>query len=228
MDTNMKKRGVIWGGLLILLGGLLLVDQFTDLSEWVWVAVLVFSGLAALGAYLSDRSDGGLLLTAYILLVIAGLVALITLNLLADELVAVYVLLAIALPFLVVFLRDRSQWWALIPAYVLIAVALMNWLMEAGILSDLLVPGYVMFAIAIPFFVVYGRNTKQWWALIPAGILTIIGIVFFISETAVQYIGAVLLVVTGLWILVRVFTRKGGPETEASTVVPEVEEQSKD
>jgi hypothetical protein len=226
MDSNVKKRGVIWGGLLILLGGLLLVDQFTDLTEWVWVAALVFSGLVALGVYLSDRSDGWLLLTAYILLVIAGLVTLITFNLLPDELVAVYVLLAVALPFLGVFLRDRSQWWALIPAYVLLAVALMFWLMEAGILSDLLVPGYIMFAIAIPFFVVYGFNTKQWWALIPGGILTIIGIVFFISETAVQYIGAVLLVITGLWILVRVFTRKGGPETEASRAVPEVEEQS--
>ncbi len=228
MDSNVKKRGVIWGGLLILLGGLLLVDQFTDLSEWVWVAALVFSGLAALVVYLSDRSDGYLLLTAYIMLVIAGLITLITFNMLQDELVAVYVLLAIAIPFLGVFLRDRSQWWALIPAYVLLAVALMNWLMEAGILSDLLVPGYIMFAIAIPFFVVYGRNTKQWWALIPAGILTVIGIVFFISEAAVQYIGAVLLVVTGLWILVRVFTRKGGPETEASTAVPEVEERSKE
>ncbi len=226
MDTNIKKRGVLWGGLLILLGGLLLVDQYTDLTEWVWVAALVFSGLVALGVYLADRSDGWLLLTAYILLVIAGLVTLITLNLLPDDLVAVCVLLAIALPFLGVFLRDRSQWWALTPAYVLLAVALMNWLMEAGILSDLLVPGYVMFAIAIPFFVVYGRNTKQWWALIPAGILTIIGIVFFIAEAAVQYIGAVLLVITGLWILVRVFTRKEGPETEASPAVPEVEEQS--
>jgi len=228
MDTNVKKRGVIWGGLLILLGGFLLVDQFADLTEWIWVAALVFSGLVALGGYLSDRSDGWLLLTAYILLVIAGLVTLTTFNLLPDDLVAVYVLLAIALPFLVVFLRDRSQWWALIPAYVLLAVALMSWLMEAGILTDLLVPGYVMFAVAIPFFVVYVRNTKQWWALIPAGILTVIGIVFFISETAVQYIGAVLLVVTGLWILVRVFTRKGGPETEASTAVPEVEERSEE
>jgi len=226
MDTNVKKRGVIWGGLLILLGGLLLMDQFTDLTDWVWVAALVFSGLVALGVYLSDRSEGWLLLTAYILLVIAGLITLITLNLLPDELVAVYVLLAVALPFLGVFLRDRSQWWALIPAYVLLAVALMNWLMEAGILSDLLVPGYIMFAIAIPFFVVYGFNTKQWWALIPGGILTIIGIVFFISETAVQYIGAVLLVITGMWILGRVFARKGGSETEAPTAEPEVEEQS--
>jgi hypothetical protein len=228
MDTNIKKRGVIWGGLLILLGGLLLVDQFTDLTEWIWVAALVLSGMVAIVVYLSDRSDGWLLLTAYILLVIAGLVAMIALNLFPDDLVAVYILLAIALPFLGVFLRDRTQWWALIPSYVLLAVALMNWLMEADILSDLLVPGYVMFAIAIPFFVVYGRNTKLWWALIPAGILTIIGIVFFISEAAVQYIGAVLLVITGLWILVRVFTRKGGPETEASTAVPDVEEQSKE
>ena len=60
MDTNIKKHGVIWGGLLILLGGLLLVDQFVDLTDWVWMAALVFSGLVALGFYLSDRSDGWL------------------------------------------------------------------------------------------------------------------------------------------------------------------------
>ncbi|NIN64744.1 MAG: hypothetical protein GTO63_08590, partial [Anaerolineae bacterium] len=84
-----------------------------------------------------------------------------------------YVLAAIALPFLVAFLRDRSRWGLLIPAYVLLAVGVMVVLIEGGLLSDLLIPAYVLFAIAIPFFVVYARDPKQWWPLIPGGILAV-------------------------------------------------------
>ena len=56
---------------------------------------------------------------------------------------AVLVLIAIAIPFLVVFLRNRKRWRALIPAYVLVAVALMIGLEGAGILREPLVAPYV-------------------------------------------------------------------------------------
>jgi len=89
-------------------------------------------------------------------------------------------------------------------------------LLGLGVLTDLLVPAYVMFAIAIPFFVVYVHNTKQWWALIPGGILAIIGLSFLIAEAAVQYVAPVALVIVGVWILVRQFARKEpvGPEAD--------------
>jgi hypothetical protein len=96
----------------------------------------------------------------------------------------------------------------LIPAYVLFAVGLMVGLIGLGVLDDLLIPAYVMFAIAIPFFVVYARDTKQWWALIPAGIMTVIGLSFLIAEAAIQYVVPAALVIIGVWILVRQFTRK--------------------
>jgi hypothetical protein len=210
METNVRKRGLIWGGLLILLGGLLLVEQYTDLelSAWIWVGVLAFVGLIAFVFYLSDRSDVWLLLTTYILWAVAGLITLTTLDVLQDDLVALYVLTAIALPFLAVYLRDRAQWWALIPAYVLIAVGLMVALIGLGILSDLLIPGYVMFAIAIPFFVVFARDTKQWWALIPGGVLAFIGVAFFVAEAALQFILPAFLILIGLWILARGLLRK--------------------
>jgi hypothetical protein len=148
-----------------------------------------------------------LLIPAYVLWAIAGLVALITLNVLRDESIATYVLTAIALPFLVAFLRDRRQWGALIPAYVLLAVGVMVGLIGAEVLNDLLIPAYVMFAIAIPFFVVYARNPGQWWPLIPAGIMAVIGLSFLIAEAAVQYIGPVVMILAGAWILVRMFAR---------------------
>jgi hypothetical protein len=83
-------------------------------------------------------------------------------------------------------------------------------LIGAGVLNDLLVPAYVMFAIAIPFLVVYARNPREWWPLIPGGIMAIIGLSFLIAEAAVEYIGPVVMILAGAWILVRMFTR-GGP-----------------
>jgi len=202
------KQTAVWSSVLIVVGVLLLVDTVTEVSAWIWIILLAACGLGAFGLYLADRTDWSMLLPAYVLWAIALLIALVTLDILQDEAVASYVLLAIALPFLAVFYRDRAQWWALIPAYVLLVIAVMVGLIGLGVLDDLLVPAYVLFAIAIPFFVVYAQNRKQWWALIPGGILAIIGLAFLITEAAVEYIGALVLVVIGAAILLRAFRRQ--------------------
>jgi hypothetical protein len=224
MKAGSRKQGMVWGGLLILFGVMALVEVYTDLSPWIWVIVLALAGLLVLLVFLSDRREYGLLLPTYILWVIAGLIALLESNILSDAWVPFYVLSAIALPFLVVYFRDRNQWWALIPAYVLLAVGLMVLLLESNVLSDLLVPAYVMFAIAIPFLVVFTNNRKNWWALIPGGIMLVIGTAFLIAEAALEFILPVVFIILGIGILVRVFTRKEAPGAETSMVEPEVEE----
>lgn len=215
MKSQTERQALVWGGLLILFGVVGLVATITALGTWIWVAILALAGLGVFGVYLTDRSDWVLLIPAYVLWVVALMVALITLKVLSDEFTATYVLAAIALPFLVVYLRDRAQWWALIPAYVLVAVGLMVALIGVGILNDLIIPAYVMFAIAIPFVVVYALNPKEWWPLIPGGIMAIIGLAFLVAEAQVQYVAPVVLVLVGIWILVRQFTRKelAAPET---------------
>ncbi|MFC1975034.1 hypothetical protein ACFLXQ_01390 [Chloroflexota bacterium] len=255
-----KRQELVWGGLLIFFGVVGLVEAYTDLTEWVWVAILVVAGLGVFGVYLTDRSQWGLLIPTYVLWAVAGLVALIKLNVLQDEFIATYVLTAIALPFLVVFLRNREQWWPLIPAYVLLAVGVMvgligagvlndsfvatyvltaialpfllvflrnralRWaliptyvllaigvmvgLIEAGVLDDLLIPAYVMFTIAIPFLVVYARNPKQLWALILGGIMAVIGLSFLVAEALIEYVVPTVLILAGIWILARQFIRQ--------------------
>lgn len=208
METNVTRRGLLWGGLLILLGALLLAQQYIVITSWVWVVVLAGAGVVAFALYITYRSELWLLLTAYILWAIALLVTLVALNVLQDEFIALYVLTAIALPFLFLFLRDQTQWWVLVPAYVLVVVGLMVAMIGIGFLTDLLIPSYIMFAIAVPFFVVFARNRAHWWALIPAGVLSIIGISFLIAEASVQYVAPIVLILIGIWMLVRVFTRK--------------------
>jgi hypothetical protein len=231
MEFRGSRQGLIWSVVLILVGVLLLVNQFTELSAWVWVALLAAAGLGAFGLYVTDRTDWGMLLATYVLWAIALLVALVTSEILQDEAVAFYVLLVIALPFFAVFLRDRALWWALIPAYVLLAIAVMVGLIGLGLLEDLLVPAYVLLAIALPFFVVYVRNRSYWWALIPGGILAVIGLAFLVAEAAFAYIGALVLVLVGAGLLLRVFTRReptrrvsAPPSTEAEELPSEREE----
>ncbi len=203
MKEQSKNQGLVWGSLLIFFGIVGLIEMVTDLTAWAWVAILTVAGLGIFSIYLANRSEWWLLIPTYVMWAVAALVALIELNILQGELIAPFVLTAIALPFLFVYGRNPQHWWALIPAYALLAVGLMVWLIERGILNDFLIPAYIMFAIAIPFFVVYGRNSQHWWALIPGGIMTIIGLSFLIASAMVGYVVPVMLILAGIWILVR-------------------------
>ena len=203
------KQSLVWGGLLILFGVVALLETFADLSAWAWVAVLVAGGLGVYAVYVTDRTEKWLLVISYVMLAVASLVSLLTLNVLRDPFIPTFVLLAIALPFLVAFLQsERTKWGLLIPAYILLAVSVMVPLIEIGVLDGTFVAAYVLFAVAIPFFVVYARDSKRWWALIPGGITAIVGLSFLIAENAAQYIAPAVLIIAGAWVVIRTFTRK--------------------
>jgi hypothetical protein len=225
MMSQAKRQAIVWGGLLIFFGVVGMVATFIDLTAWVWVIILAIAGLGVFGVYLMDRSQRALLIPAYVLWVVALMVALIELNILQDEFVATYVLAAIALPFLATFLRNRAQWPMLIPAYVLAAVGVMVGLIGVGVLDDLSIPAYVMFAIAVPFFVVYVRNPKHWWALIPGGVVAAVGLAFLLAGGAAQYVAPVALIIVGAWILARQFSRpEPAPPQVPAPIAPEGEE----
>jgi hypothetical protein len=215
MQSRIERRGVVWGGLLILGGVVGLVQVYTELSTWAWFGVLAVAGLAAFLVYLGERSDWGLLIPVYVLWAIAALIGLIELNILRDSFVATFVLAAIALPFVVAFLRNRERWGILIPAYVLLAIGLMVALIEQGALHDELIAAYIMLIIAFPFFTVYARNRNQWWPLIPGGIMGVIGLSFILAEAAVEYVVPAALLIAGGWMIVRQFTGKAPTHRDA-------------
>jgi uncharacterized protein (DUF486 family) len=206
-----RRQNVVLGHVLILVGLLAVVDVNRELSPWAWVIALAAAGAVAFGFFLAAPGDWGLLISAYVLEAVAGLIALVELSILQDEIIATYVLAAIALPFAVVFLRDRAQWWAAIPAYALLAVGVMVGLIGQGLIDELLIPAYIMFAIAIPFLVVYGRDTRNWWALIPGGIMAAIGAAFLLAEAQAELVVPVLLMLVGIWMLVRALARRTPP-----------------
>ncbi|MGD8456740.1 MAG: hypothetical protein PVF83_10170 [Anaerolineales bacterium] len=260
METKVSKQNMGWGILLICFGLVAMKDIYFQASEWIDLGIFFLGGLITLAIFLTDRSDWTLLIPAYVLLAIStiGAVAiwelvsgdlvgtvvltlvaipflavyirnkvhwwalipsfillaialmllLTSLNILSDDQIAPFILYAIAIPFLVVYYINRENWWALIPAYTMIVIGTMVGLIEANVLDDFLVPAYIMLAIAIPFFVVYFRNKENWWALIPGGITGFIGLVFLLSEPYGRFLLPLILIAAGVWVLLRQ-TQKG-------------------
>ncbi len=259
MDTKAKKQGLVWGGLLIVFGVISLVDQYITITEWVWVGILAAAGLGVLAVFLTDRSEIAFLILTYVLWAVAGLIALVTFNVLQGEFIATFVLTVIAvpflivfqrykvwwslipayilitigvmvgliglnvldgefiatfvltvigLPFLVVYLRDREQWWYLVPFYALTAVGVMVGLIGMDILDGLTIPAYVFLTVAIPFLAAYVRNPKLWWALIPGGMMGCMGIAFLSFSSLLDYVIPAVFILAGLWVIVRQF--RGG------------------
>lgn len=92
----------------------------------------------------------------------------------AEDLVATVVMFGIGLPFLFVYLTDRTRWWALIPAGVMGIIGLIP-LLAFGLGDELMGP-VVMFLFAVPFVIVYFWSPRNWWALIPAGLFASIAL----------------------------------------------------
>jgi len=80
MKSLAGKRRLVWGGLVLLLALMSLLQMFIEIRAWVWAVVLA-----------------------------AGLIALTELNVLRDETIGGYTLLAVAIPFFVVNALNPRQ-----------------------------------------------------------------------------------------------------------------------
>lgn len=204
------KQSLVWGGLLILIGLMTFGETVSYLGPWIWVAGLAVGGAGVFGLYSTDRSQKWMLAVSYTLETVAALVALLTLKVLPAPFIPTFVLLNIAIPFLVIYLQgDRKNWGLIIPVYILVVVGVMVPMIIKGFLDGILIAAYVLFALAIPFFVVYFRNTKNWWALIPGIITAIVGFSFLIAENRVKYVAPIGLIIAGIWLTTRTVIQRG-------------------
>jgi hypothetical protein len=181
-----KFISLIWGVVLILAGFLFLaqnLEWIPELPGEVWMAFFAVLSLLFFASYfISGLQNWGWLFPAFIF---GGLAVTITLGEagVASDLTAAPILLGVALPFVVIFLsKPRENWWALIPAWVMLVVTSIVLLGER-------VPGefigaLVMLSIALPFLVVFVVNRANWWALIPAFVLFSVAVIILLSSTA--------------------------------------------
>jgi hypothetical protein len=86
-----------------------------------------------------------------------------------------------------------AGWWRLIPAWTLLALAAMVLLAQSG--SGRWIAALLLIGMAIAFLNIFLLNrTAQWWALLPAGFMAVLGLVVGISGavTRLEVLGAIL------------------------------------
>ncbi len=160
----------------------ILLSLVSGISGGVMAApVLLSVGVPFLVAYLQEPDTRRwALIPVYVMAALTVIVSFV--DGIPGELIGTLVLLMIAMPFLVVYLRNRQRKWPLIPFGVLALISLIPAL--TLMVNDNFIGVAVMLLLAAPFVVVYFLNRRNWWAIIPAGVFVSIGLVVLLSMTA--------------------------------------------
>lgn len=154
--------GLFWGALFVVAAGVFWYWFAIDRQAW-WAAI-PGGALAGLGlVMLADEAQ------------VAG----------EDQWGGALFLAGVGAGFTAVYLRDRHRWWAVIPAGVLLTLAVQAGLAEDGLAEPL--QGALFFAgLALTFALVAvlpGGPGRRWWAWIPAAILAVLGVLSALEAT---------------------------------------------
>jgi hypothetical protein len=209
MRSNFR---VILGTLLILLGGVLLLERLGylhGLSNFFWGAILLIGGAFFTYVFFSDvRNSWWAVIPGFTLL---GLSVDAFLPVVSRDFGRAMFLAPLGLSFLVVYLTDRARWWGIIPGGVLLTLAVVTLVTPraSGIDSGavfFLGLGLTFLLVAILPNPVGGMQ----WAYIPAMVLILMGALLGSSSmtSLADYLWPVVLIVFGAMIILRFFLRR--------------------
>jgi hypothetical protein len=212
----MEKQAVriIFSISLIALGVVILLDNLNllpfDLNSATifWAAAFAVGGLAFLAAFFSNpREVWWAAIPGFTLLGLAGVIGM---PKMWDDLSGGLFLGMIGLSFLVIYLIRRDFWWAVIPGGVLATLAVVA-LTSSSIDEGTASGGLFFLGLAATFLVVYFLPTpegRMQWALWPAGILGLIGMIVLAGAGGVaSYIFPLFLVGVGGFMIFRAMRR---------------------
>lgn len=193
-----KLINIFWGIVLIIVSGILVAEalgyvSFGSVTRRDWAMVCgVASAVFFLTYLLSGVKQWGWLFPALICAAMGW--HNVRTGRFFDPLSLDWPMLAaLAVPFYVGFVLDRKRWGLLIPAYILTVPAFLDFSNEmitglnlvTGANRTFLLTFFTgagqMFLFALPFFVIYLRSKKNWWALMPAGGFASVGLMLALS-----------------------------------------------
>jgi hypothetical protein len=204
------------GGGLLLMGVVALLQVLGLLPTEGTFGAVVFGVLfAGVGiAFLSILSQGRqnwwavipgmVLLSLGILILLGGFAPAV-----ADVIGGAIFLGGISLAFWLVFFLTPQNWWAVIPAGVLLTLAAVTVIPENGSIETggIFFLGLALTFLALALIPVEGKRMS--WPLIPGGILFVMGIMLLLTQTdLINFIWPVALILIGLFLVLRPYLRR--------------------
>ena len=198
-------------GVLLIIGGIIFLLEnlgIVAIGEAFWGILLGVAAIGFLSVYLTNRENWWALIPGMILLSVS---ALIILNTIfpggTGELGGVIVLGGIGLAFLLMYLTNRENWWAIIPAGVMLTLSIVVLLGE--VISGFEVGGIFFLGLGLTFAVVAILPTphgQMKWAFIPAGVMIVLGLLITAAlSPLINYIWPVALILAGLFLVFRAY-----------------------
>jgi hypothetical protein len=212
--AKLLSSRLLWGLVLVVGGALLLLDTFGIFQGGAlfWTVASAFAGALFLAVYITDHNHWWALIPGTIFLAVAATIGLNSFvpGFKASPWSGVVILGGIALSFLLVYLAERGNWWAIIPAGVLATIAVVAFISTGA--TAFASGGIFFLGLGLTFGFVAVLPTpygQMRWAWIPAGILGVIGLLILASqEYLINYIWPIALILAGAVLLIRFFVRK--------------------
>jgi hypothetical protein len=205
---------LFWGVVLVIGGALLLLDSLGIFKGGAlfWTVLSAVAGGLFLSVYFSNHVNWWALIPGIIFLAIAALIGLTSFlpGFSSSSYAGTIILGGIGLSFLLVYLADRRNWWAIIPFGVMATLAVVATISNTA--SGTASGGIFFLGLGITFaMVAILPNTigQMRWAWIPAAILGIFGIILLIATQAyLNYFWPAVFVLGGLLLIARSIVRK--------------------
>jgi len=205
----------IFWGLVLMIGGMLLLLDTIGVIEGgnlFWTVTTAVIALLFLSLYATNRDHWWALIPGTIFFAISATIGLNSFlpGFKEKDMSRAILLGGIALSFLLVYLAERSNWWAIIPMGVIATIAIVS-MMDLNSSTAVSSGGVFFLGIGITFALVAilpTSNGKMRWAWIPAGILGVIGLLLLMAvEEYINYIWPSALILGGLVLIGRSLRR---------------------
>ena len=116
----------------------------------------------------------------------------------------------LGLAFWVIYFLKREFWWAIIPGGALVTLAVIAAL--SSVFEGAETGGVLFLGLGLTFGLLYFLPTprgRMWWALIPAAVLLVMGLLITVAAFGgFQFLAALALILVGLYLLLRIFTSR--------------------
>lgn len=206
--SNRRFLFSLVGGILLITAGVIFLLDNLEIVTISWEMVigpmLAGGGLVFLLVFITDTDEWWALIPGFILIGVGINIFMGRYLGTMDSGVSGAIFLGfVGLPFMVIYLSNHRHWWALIPGGVLLTLAIMNLVTGDGPLMG----GLFFLGLAITFGLVYilpKPSGRLKWALYPAGILLLMGLLITLGATnLLGYVGPLAMLVIGGYVIYR-------------------------